>query len=74
MNIPQLFLEMFYIWTRVYITSFDFQVHVTLEQREWWLPGQSLDLEVVAEPSSLVCLLGGRVGGGGDIKFDPRIR
>lgn len=47
---------------------------MNVEEREWWLPGQSLDLEVVAEQSSLVCLLGGRSGGGGDIKFDPRIR
>ncbi|KAJ8919225.1 hypothetical protein NQ315_012213 [Exocentrus adspersus] len=39
------------------------QVYVNLEEREWWLPGQSLDLEVEAEPSSLVCLLGGRAGG-----------
>lgn len=51
-----------------------FQVYVNLEEREWWLPGQSLDLEVEAEPSSLVCLLGGRAGGNGDIRFDPRIR
>ena len=50
------------------------QIYVNLEEREWWLPGQSLDLEVVAERSSLVCLLGGRSGGNGDIKFDPRIR
>ncbi|XP_031332513.1 C3 and PZP-like alpha-2-macroglobulin domain-containing protein 8 isoform X2 [Photinus pyralis] len=49
------------------------QVYVNLEEREWWLPGQSLDLEVVAEPSSLVCLLGGRFRGSNDIKFDPRI-
>ncbi|KAF5292759.1 hypothetical protein FQR65_LT11167 [Abscondita terminalis] len=49
------------------------QVYVNLEDREWWLPGQSLDLEIVAEPSSLVCLLGGRFRGSNDIKFDPRI-
>lgn len=50
------------------------QVYVNLEEREWWLPGQPLDLEVVAEPSSMVCLLGGRSKGSNDIKFDPRIR
>ncbi|XP_044258121.1 C3 and PZP-like alpha-2-macroglobulin domain-containing protein 8 [Tribolium madens] len=49
------------------------QVYVNLEEREYWLPGQSLDVEVVAERSSLVCLLGGRSGGNGDVKFDPRI-
>ncbi|KAF5294661.1 hypothetical protein FQA39_LY02793 [Lamprigera yunnana] len=49
------------------------QIYVNLEEREWWLPGQSLDLEIVAEPSSLVCLLGGRFRGNNDIKFDPRI-
>ncbi|CAH0558876.1 unnamed protein product [Brassicogethes aeneus] len=49
------------------------QVYVNVEEREWWLPGQSLDLEVVAEQSSLVCLLGGRSGGNSDIRFDPRI-
>lgn len=51
-----------------------FKVYVNLEEREWWLPSQPLDLEVVAEPSSLVCLLGGRSGGNNDIRFDPRIR
>lgn len=55
--------------------SYNFlKVYVNLEEREWWLPGQNLDLEVVAEASSLVCLLGGRSRGSTDIKFDPRIR
>lgn len=53
---------------------FSFKVYVNLEEKEWWLPNQPLDLEVVAEPSSLVCLLGGRSGGNSDIRFDPRIR
>lgn len=54
--------------------SIQFQIYVNLEEREWWLPSQTLDLEVVAEPSSLVCLLGGRSVGNNDIKFDPTIR
>lgn len=45
-----------------------------MEEREWWLPNQPVDLEVVAEPSSLVCLLGGRSEMSSDIKFDPSIR
>ncbi|XP_017772788.1 PREDICTED: C3 and PZP-like alpha-2-macroglobulin domain-containing protein 8, partial [Nicrophorus vespilloides] len=49
------------------------QVYVMMENREWWLPNQPLDLEVIAEPSSLVCLLGGKIGANSDIKFDPRV-
>ncbi|XP_060524169.1 C3 and PZP-like alpha-2-macroglobulin domain-containing protein 8 [Cylas formicarius] len=49
------------------------QVSVNLEEREWWLPDQYIDVEVIAAPSSLVCLLGGRDGVNGDIRFDPRI-
>ncbi|XP_044761651.1 C3 and PZP-like alpha-2-macroglobulin domain-containing protein 8 [Coccinella septempunctata] len=47
------------------------QVYVNMEEREWWLPNQPVDLEIVAEPSSLVCLLGGSSEMVGDIRFDP---
>ncbi|KAK9879289.1 hypothetical protein WA026_004140 [Henosepilachna vigintioctopunctata] len=60
------------------VISFDIkllhrQVYINMEEREWWLPNQPVDLEVVAEPSSLVCLLGGRSETNGDVRFDPRI-
>lgn len=45
-----------------------------MEEREYWLPNQLLDLEVVAEQNSMVCLLGGRSVTNNDIRFDPRIR
>lgn len=51
-----------------------FQIYVNMEEREYWLPNQPLDLEVVAEQGSMVCLLGGRSMGNNDIRFDPRIR
>nr|XP_022903768.1 C3 and PZP-like alpha-2-macroglobulin domain-containing protein 8 [Onthophagus taurus] len=49
------------------------QVYVNVEDRDYWLPNQPVDLDpVVAELSSLVCLLGGK-SSGNDLKFDPRI-
>lgn len=50
------------------------QVYVNIEEREFWYPEQAIDLEVVAEHNSLVCLIGGRSGSGNDVRFDPRVR
>ncbi|CAG9764578.1 unnamed protein product [Ceutorhynchus assimilis] len=55
------------------VKLFNKEVSVNIENRDWWLPDQSIDLEVIAEPSSLVCLLGGRSEATGDLRFDPRI-
>ncbi|XP_046982509.1 C3 and PZP-like alpha-2-macroglobulin domain-containing protein 8 [Schistocerca americana] len=35
-------------------------VSVSTEERDFWLPGQRLELRVTAEPNSLVCVVGGR--------------
>lgn len=51
-----------------------FQVLVNIEDRDWWLPNQSIDLEIIAQPSSLVCLLGGRSETSENVRFDPTIR
>ncbi|KAL1505490.1 hypothetical protein ABEB36_005049 [Hypothenemus hampei] len=55
------------------VRLFNKDVLVNVENREWWLPDQSIDLEIIAEPASMVCLLGGRSESNGDIRFDPRI-
>ncbi|XP_066247468.1 C3 and PZP-like alpha-2-macroglobulin domain-containing protein 8 isoform X2 [Euwallacea similis] len=55
------------------VKLFNKEVSVNIEDREWWLPEQSVDLEIIAEPSSLVCLLGGRAEATSDLRFDPRI-
>ncbi|XP_030749609.1 C3 and PZP-like alpha-2-macroglobulin domain-containing protein 8 [Sitophilus oryzae] len=55
------------------VKLFNKQVSVNIEDREYWLSDQSVDLEIIAEPSSLVCLLGGRASSTGDLRFDPRI-
>ncbi|XP_050305510.1 C3 and PZP-like alpha-2-macroglobulin domain-containing protein 8 [Anthonomus grandis grandis] len=55
------------------VKLFNKEVVLNMENREYWLPDQLLDIEVVAEPSSLVCLLGGRSESTGDLRFDPRI-
>ncbi|KAF7272562.1 hypothetical protein GWI33_014657 [Rhynchophorus ferrugineus] len=55
------------------VKLFNKQVSVNIEEKEYWLPDQSVDLEIIAEPASLVCLLGGRAGASGDLRFDPRI-
>lgn len=51
-----------------------FQVLVNIEDRDWWLPDQSIDLEIIAQPSSLVCLLGGRAETSESVRFDPTVR
>ncbi|XP_025832303.1 C3 and PZP-like alpha-2-macroglobulin domain-containing protein 8 [Agrilus planipennis] len=47
------------------------KIQIKIEDREWWLPEQDLDLDVSVEESSVVCILGGRSGTGNDIRFNP---
>lgn len=47
---------------------------MNLEEREFWYPEQAIDLEIVAEHASLICLIGGRSGMENNVRFDPRIR
>lgn len=41
-----------------------FQGSVNLERRTTWYPGENIDVEVLADLDTLVCLVGGRGGEG----------
>ncbi|CAH1398277.1 unnamed protein product [Nezara viridula] len=46
------------------VKLFQRQVSVNIEQKKFWYPGQVMDLQILSDLDSLVCLVGGR---GGDL-------